>query len=440
MPKTIVAVIDAGGRGSALIEAYAKSPKVNELIAIPGNDLMQINTQKPVHIFPGLKTTSKAEILEICRDFNVTLIDVAQDNAIEAGVSDLLRENGFDVVGSSKLAGQIEWDKTFARKILEQTRALQPEYASFNNFQEGIDYINSRPDQPYFIKASGLAEGKGAMPAKNKIEGIMRIEELKKFGKSGESFLIEDWLIGEEFSAFAVSDGTNFDFLGFAQDYKRALDGDLGENTGGMGCSTPPLVVTENIAGQAYELITETLLALKGDNRPFQGIIYLGGIVVENKVYVIEYNARWGDPEVECILPGIENDWFDVGMACAQGKLDQIKIKHDGKSRVVIAACSKGYPGDYSQVKGREITGFDELMKTPDIKVYGAGTKKADGKYTANGGRLFYVAAEGSNVIQAREKAYSALEKVSITGGNGEDLLHYRKDIGYRDATRLQGE
>jgi phosphoribosylamine---glycine ligase len=441
--KTIIAVIDAGGRGSALIDKYSQSKHVDELIAIPGNDLMQINTTKPVHIFPHLKTTSKDEILEICKQFKVSLVDVSQDNAIEAGVSDLLRENEFKVVGPSRLAGQLEWDKTFSRELLLQTRALQPEYVVFDSEDDGIKYIKSQIDKPRFIKAFGLAEGKGALSAKDKKEAIERIKELKKFGEGGRKYLIEDWLIGEEFSAFSICDGVNYQFLGFAQDHKRALDGDKGENTGGMGCSTPPLVVTKDVARKANETIAETLDALKSVNRPFAGIIYFGGIVVqqdgENKVYVIEFNARWGDPEVECILPGIKNDWYEVGIACAEGKLNTIKIRHDGRYRIVVAVASRGYPTDYSKVKGRKIEGFDDLIKTPGIKIYGAGVKKAGGDLTANGGRLFYVVAEGKNVIDARENVYSALKKVSIKGDKkGENLLRYRTDIGYRDVTRLK--
>lgn len=194
--KTKVVVIDGGGRGAALIHAYSKSSQVDELIAIPGNDLMQTLTKKKVTIHPDLKTTSVQEILKICQKEKPALIDVAQDNAVEAGLSDILREKGFNVIGPSKAAGQIEWDKAFSRKILQQTRANQPEFKAFTSFDAGIKYIKKSPDKPRFIKAAGLAEGKGALPAKNNSEAIARIKELARFGKAAESFLIEDWLIG----------------------------------------------------------------------------------------------------------------------------------------------------------------------------------------------------------------------------------------------------
>lgn len=442
--KTIVAVIDGGGRGAALVDAYAKSPKVDEIIAIPGNDLMQLNTKKPVYIYPKLKTTSKEEILKICNEFSVTLVDVAQDNAVEAGVSDLLRQNGFKVVGASKTAGRLEWDKAWSRDFMVQYGLPVPQYKVCHSELEGIAFLKSQTDHPWFIKASGLAEGKGVIPARNNEYAAQAIREMSRFGKSGETYLIEQALIGEEFSAFAISDAEGFQFLGAAQDHKRIDDGDNGPNTGGMGCATPPLVVDENIKKQIMEIFEKTFDGLKKEGLTYQGVLYLGGMVVNEggnkKVYIIEYNCRWGDPEVECILPGINNDWFDVGTAVDQNMLKGVKIEADGKSRVAIACASLGYPEDYSKVKGREIFGLAELTQLPGVKIYGAGVKKEGDKYLANGGRLFYVIAEGDTIIEAREAAYRALEKVSIKGDKGEKLLHYRTDIGYRDVKRLSNE
>lgn len=432
-----VAVIEAGGRGSALIDAYAKSPKVDELIAIPGNDLMQINTSKKVLTFPNLKTTSKDEILKICREFQVSLIDVAQDNAIEAGVADLLRDNGFKVVGASQDAGRLEWDKAWSREFMVKYNLPAPKFWVFNDAGKAEKFLKSSKERPFVIKAAGLAEGKGVIIAQNIAQALEAVSEMSKFGASGETFLIEEFLEGEEFSCFAISDGNSYQIIGNAQDHKRVNDGDEGPNTGGMGCSTPALIIDANIQSQIDEIFKKTFDGLRKENLIYQGILYLGGIVVDNKVFMIEFNSRWGDPEVECILPGFVNDWFEVGMAVAEGKLISIVFRHDGKSRIAVAAASKGYPEDYSKVKGKGIAGIDKLIKIPGIKVYGAGTKLLNGKYVANGGRLFYVVAEGKDVIEARKKAYSALKTVSIPGKGQENLLHYRKDIGYRDVERL---
>lgn len=452
--KTVVAIIDAGGRGSALVDAYAKSSLVDEIICIPGNDLMEINTHKPVHIYPSLKTTSRDEILQICKEFSVSLVDVAQDNAVEAGVSDLLRENGFKVIGASRNAGRLEWDKAWSRDFMVKYGLPVPAYQVCSSKEEGLKFLQSQKDQAWFIKAAGLAEGKGVIPARDNAHAVEAIEEMSRFGTAGSTFLIEQALVGEEFSAFAISDAEGWQFLGAAQDHKRVDDGDLGPNTGGMGCSTPPLVVDANIRSQIENIFKKTFEGLKSEGLSYQGVLYLGGIVVrednQDKVYIIEYNARWGDPEVECILPGILNDWFEVGLAVSGNRLSDIQIENDGKYRVAIAACSLGYPEDYSKVKGKEILGLDQVISTPGIKVYGAGVKRGSQQvnpermegvinnvYTANGGRLFYVIAEGKDVVEAREKAYEALEKVSIHGENGGNLLHFRKDIGYRDVNRL---
>jgi phosphoribosylamine--glycine ligase len=439
--KTIVAVIDAGGRGAALVDAYAKSPLVDEIIAIPGNDLMKFVTSKPVHTYPDLKTTSKDEILKICQEFQVSFIDVAQDNAVEAGVSDLLRENGFKVFGASKAAGQLEWDKAWSRDFMVKNDLPVPAYQVCSSEEEGLKFLQSQKDQAWFIKAAGLAEGKGVIPARDNAQAIEAIKEMSRFGNAGATYLIEQALVGEEFSAFAIADSGGWQYLGAAQDHKRVDDGDLGPNTGGMGCATPPLVVDQNIRAQIDEIFNKTFAGLKKEELEYQGVLYLGGIVVseegQEKVYIIEYNARWGDPEVECILPGIENDWYQIGLAVSDNRLSQIKITNDGRTRIAVAGASLGYPEDYSKVKGREILGLSEFIKSEDLKIYGAGVKIKDGKYIASGGRLFYVVASGKDTREARDKAYKALETISIPGENQENLLHFRKDIGYRDVDRL---
>lgn len=435
--KNIVAVIDAGGRGSALIDAFAKSPRVDELIAIPGNDLMQINTKKKVHTFSHLKTTSRDEILKICKEHKVAIVDVAQENAIETGVSDLLRANGFKVFGPPKSAGQIEWDKSYSREFMLKYNLPAPKFWVFNSPKKAKGFLKSQPERPFVVKASGLAEGKGVIVAANISQAIDAVSEMAKFGSSGEKFLIEEFLDGEEFSSYAISDGKTFQYIASAQDHKRVFDRDEGPNTGGMGCSTTPLAITEKIKNQILKIFEKTFNGLRTEGKPYTGILYLGGMVVKGKVFIIEFNARWGDPEVECILPGIKNDWFEVALALAQGEFNKVKISHDGKARIVVAAASKGYPQDYSEVKGKEILGLNKLIKDTTVKIYGAGVREEGNRYFANGGRLFYVVGEGKDVIEAGNKVYKALEKVSIPKENGENLLHYRKDIGYRDVARL---
>jgi len=435
--KHTIVVIDGGGRGSALVAAYSKSPQVGKILAIPGNDYMQKTSTKPVVTYPDLKTTSTKEIVEICKKEHVDFIDVAQDNAVAVGLVDALREEGFTVFGPTKAEGELEWSKAFSREFMKRHNIAQPDFVVFDSVEGGLEYLQQQPDQPWFVKASGLAEGKGALPAANNAEAEERIVELQKFGEAGKTYLLEKWLksvdgsVAEEFSAFAISDGVSWQMIGYAQDHKRALDGDKGENTGGMGVSTPPLVVTENIKKQTEEIFSKTFEGMKKEGRAYRGILYLGGILVGGNIYVVEYNARWGDPEVEVLLPGIQNDYYEIACAVTQKKLKDMLIKTDGKSRVAVAGAAKGYPGDYTNVKGKKISGLESIL---NALIYGAGIKAEGNNFVVNGGRIFYVVGEGKDVLEAREKAYAAMKNISIEGNN----LQYRSDIGWRDVSRIK--
>lgn len=437
-----VLVVDGGGRGSALVDKYSESPYVARVLAVPGNDLMKVGALKPIETFPALKTVSVSEIIKICLREKVDLVDVAQDNAVEAGlVSRLQYYNGISVVGPTRAAGEIEWNKAWAREFGQRYELPQPHFKICLSQDEGIQYLSSQPDQPWFVKASGLAEGKGALPAKNRQEAVERVSEISRFGKAGEVFLIEKWLQSkdgtpaEEFSTYVFSDGENYKLVGSAQDHKRVYDNDKGENTGGMGCSSPPLALTtELMKSIEKKILARTLKGLSFEGRSYKGVLYLGGIVIESEPYVIEFNARWGDPEAQVVLPSLVNDLFEVSMAIVEGRLGSIDFENDGKARVVVAGASRGYPGDYNHVRGKRIYGLDEVRKIKGIRLYGAGVKVEDGKYYVAGGRLFYIVGEGKTVIEARSRAYEAMSRVSIEGNN----LHYRTDIGWRDVERLR--
>lgn len=447
MAEQTVAIIGGGGREVAQAEAYSKSKYTSRIIGMPGNDMMAIGLEKSVKTFPKLKTTDVKEIVALCKEEHVSLVDVAQENAIEAGLVDALEKEGIPVLGPTKAAGQIEWDKPFFREEIAVKYGLpQPIFMVCRSEAEGIAYLEAQPDGAWFVKAGGLCEGKGALPAKNRAEAIERIHQMRSFKNgAGSTYLIEEWLRnsdgtnGEEFSTFGISDGETIRVLGDAQDHKRVNNFDTGENTGGTGCSTPPLVLTENIKQQIQLILNKTILGLQAEGRPYKGILYLGGMLVRQqeqqppKLYFIEPNARWGDPEAEVIVPGIKNDFFEMAMMAINGELKHFRVKRDGKARVSVAGMSRGYPGNYEAVKGKRIHGLDEAMKLNGVKVYGAGIKVIEGKYFAMGGRLFHIVGEGKNVIEARERAYSAMSLISIDGNN----LDYRTDIGWRDVARL---
>lgn len=429
-----VLIVDGGGRGAALADKYSKSNKVGRILVVPGNDLMQISADKPVITYQHLKTTSIPEILKICKKEKVDLVDVAQDNAVAAGLVDAVKKLKIPVFGPAKLAGQIEWDKAWARGFMQRYQLPSPKFHTFHSEKKGIEFVKQYPQSKWFVKASGLAEGKGVIPASNITETIDAIKQMQKFGPSGKTYLLEEWLVGEEFSAFALCDGESFKTVGFAQDHKRVNDGDLGPNTGGMGCVSNPLVIS-NIKDQISKIFEKTINGLIKEKRPYKGVLYLGGMVVDGRVMIIEFNARWGDPEAEVLLSSIKNDFFDLANDVILGKLKKVKIIVDKKVRVAVAATAKGYPEDYSKVKGKKVFGIEKAVKT-GVKVYGAGIKRADGDYVVNGGRVLYVVGEGKDVKEAREKAYQAMKLINIEGNN----LHYRKDIGWRDSERMRGK
>jgi len=429
--KTIL-ITDGGGRGAALVDKYGQSEQVGKILVVPGNDLMQINTTKSVVTYPDLKTTSVKEILEIAQLEKVDLVDVSQDNAVEVGLVNELNKIEIQTVGPTREAGQIEWDKAWAREFMKKYQIPSPEYSVYHSEEEALKDIRD-PNRKWFVKASGLAEGKGALPAESSEELIAAIKEMAKFGPAGETILIEEWKTGEEFSAFALCDGENFVYVGSAQDHKRVNDGDTGPNTGGMGCVSNPRIVDQNIKKQVGEIFAKVIEGMKKEGRPYKGVLYLGGMVVKGEVFIIEFNARWGDPEAQVIIPSIKNDLYEINNAIILGKLNDLNLEIDNKIRVVVAAVAKGYPVDYSAVKGKRIFGIEEVVKT-GVKVYGAGIKKAGNDWVINGGRILYVIGEGNNVIEAREKAYQAMKLISIEGDN----LHYRTDIGWRDLERIK--
>lgn len=444
--KYSVAVIGGGGRESALISAYSQSPNVDKLLAIPGNDFMLLGREN-LTTFPDIKTTDVEKIVEICQRRKVSFVDVAQDNAVAAGLVNKLSDAEIPTIGPTQEAGEIEWDKAWSREAMTRWGIPQPEYRIFTTPKDGINYLKQKADQKWFVKASGLAEGKGALPAKSNSEALERIKELAKFGNSSDQFLLEEWLegddgsAGEEFSAFAVSDGKNWQLIGYAQDHKRALDNDQGENTGGMGCVSNPLIITENIDKQTKDIFSKTFDGLQQEGRPYKGILYFGGMAVKRdgqvKVYGIEFNGRWGDPEAEVIIPGIQNDLLELGLAVHNQTLDKIKLQTDGKTRVSVALTAEGYPGEYSSQKGKMITGIEEVLKLPNTQLFGAGIRRdANGGFSINGGRVLHVVGEGENISEARENAYKAASLLGVEGSH----FHYRRDIGWRDVERLENK
>ncbi len=435
--KATVAVIGSGGREHALVKAYANSPCVGRVLVFPGNDFMKTRSSIPVVPYQAFTTRSVAQIAAECIKQSVVLVDVAQDDAVEAGLANATRRAGIATVGPSKEAGQIEWDKNWSRELMNRAGILQPAFKTFSTLEDGKQYVEeffaSNPGKKVFVKAAGLALGKGAQPGETKEEALQSIDVVQQYGNE---YLVEEWIEGdggqpgEEFSAFAYCDGEHWQLVGYAQDHKRAFDGDKGPNTGGMGCVSNPLVIDERIDTQTKANFDRIFAQLKSEGRPYQGVLYFGGMVVKQdgqpKVYAVECNARWGDPEAEVIVPSIATDFFKLNMAVAQGRLNEINIQTDGLTRVSIAGAAEGYPG--KAVRDTDIIGLD--IHDENVTIYGAGIRRGSNGWCANGGRLFHVVGKGRNVHDARTQAYAAMEKIQFQG-------FFRRDIGWRDVQRL---
>ena len=445
MPReNIVAVIDKGGRGAVLASKYLQSPDVDRIIAIPGNDMMAQGKEKPVETYPMLRTTDVNEIADLCRSRNVALADVSSSKAVRAGLADALRANGVATVGPGMRAGEIEWSKAFAREFGKRHMIPQPEFYIAVGIPPAMRYVDTRAFRPLFIKADGLMGGSGSI-------GALTIEEariaIKKLGGTKsplhKKVVIEEWLTGdgmitgEEFSAFAMSDGRDVQLLGFAQDYNKAESGERGSNTGGMGASTPHSAITPAIEEYTTILFDRAIRCLKKEGRKYNGVLYMGGMLVhkdgELRLYVLEWNARWGEPEAQVVVPGIIDDYFRLNMGVARGEITSHRIANDGKARVAVTAAARGYPEDYSKAIGKEIVGLDRAAKVDGVTIFGAGVKIENGRYYANGGRLFYVVAEDWNTNGARERAYAAMSEIQVEDNN----LHFRDDIGMPHMDRI---
>jgi phosphoribosylamine---glycine ligase len=430
-----VMVVGRGGREIALVRKYSQSPRVSKIIAIDGNDWMSKISEKFVDIHSDIKPAETFRIAKLCEQLGVDLVDVSQDSSVQAGLVDSLNLYKIPVAGPTREAGRIEWDKNSTRILGEVLGLPQPAYVSIQTEEQAKKFLElQKENTDWFVKASGLAEGKGAIPATSKKEVLDAIRTLKRdFSEAAETILIEEWLKGEEFSAFAISNGKSFKILGFAQDHKRECDGDKGENTGGMGAVSHPLLITPEIARQTGDIFRKVLIG----RGTYRGVLFLGGIVVKGKVYVIEFNARWGDPEAQVIIPGLKVDLFSMGMATTKGSLAKMNISDDGKVRVVVVGAAKGYPRvkEYSQVKGKQIHGLDEAAKIQGVTISAPGVRIIGNKHYADGhGRIINVEGEGGNVLEAREKVDEAFERIKME----DNYLSRRTDIGWRDVERLR--
>jgi phosphoribosylamine--glycine ligase len=432
-----VLIIGGGAREHAISQAYEKSPQVKKIVVAPGNDFIAYKRQKEVAIDKSCNLKNPDSILEIANKHKPDLIDVAQDDALAAGTVDLLQKHGFQVFGPTKKAASIEWDKKWSREFMKRHQIPTPKFKYFDSEERAISYVKETYEKEQlkviYVKATGLCSGKGALRSENLEEAIENIKKMKNFGEAGKTFLIEEGLIGEEFSYYVITDGRNYKVFKSAQDNKTVFNFDKGNQTGGMGAVSPAMIASSISKEIEEQLIAKAINGMKEEGIIYVGILYLGGIVVNGRPVNIEYNARWGDPECQVVLPSLETDYVDLVLACLSGKLDEINIKQDNKTRVCVVGASRGYPNAYENAKCKRIYGLERAESIRGVKIFGAAINIRDGKLYANGGRLFSVVAEGADIIEAKQKAYSAISNIDIEGNN----LHYRTDIGWRDVGRF---
>ena len=416
-----VVIIGSGGREHALALKIKESPTLKKLYLLPGNPGTRFLGEN-VNINPS----EQIKVVEFCKEKKIDLVVIGPELTLVEGLANVLRENQINVFGPNKEAAQIESSKYFAKQVMKEAGVPTAKYLAFtsNMLAPARDYIKNKK-YPCVIKADGLAAGKGVFicnDSKDAEEALNLIFHDKVFGESGEKVLVEEFLVGEEISVFAICDGNEFICLPASQDHKRIGDNDTGKNTGGMGAYAPAPIVTPKI----FEVIKNRIFypviqTLNKRNASFIGCLYAGLIITDEGVKVIEFNCRFGDPETQVVLPVIKGDFLSLLYTASLGKIDKAAVEYNGGSSVCVVAASKGYPDSFE--KGFEISGLDVLPA--DIIVYHAGTKEENGKIFTNGGRVLGVTSvlPDFNLMLAKDKVYEALEKINFKN------IYYRKDI-----------
>ena len=416
-----VLVVGGGGREHALIRKIKESSKVSEIACCPGNGGISYDAK----CYP-VSATDIDGVVALAKEISADWVVVAPDDPLVAGMVDALNENGFKTFGPKANAAIIEGSKVFSKNLMLKYNIPTAEYKVFNNPSDAIAYIKEKNEFPTVIKADGLALGKGVLIPETLEEaeaGIKEIMEDKIFGASGNNVVVEEFLTGPEVSVLAFTDGKCVKPMVSSKDHKRAYDNDEGLNTGGMGTISPNPYYTDEIAKTCMDTIfIPTINAMNKEGRTFKGCLYFGLMITPNGPKVIEYNARFGDPEAQVVLPRLETDLVDICEAVIDEKLSDLDIKWKDGAAACVVIASGGYPVAYE--KGKEISGLDENGQVDGAIVYHAGTKFENGKFLTNGGRVLGVTAVADTLDEALEKAYKAVSKIKF------DEMHFRKDIG----------
>ncbi len=421
-----VLVVGGGGREHALVWKIAQSPLVKEIYCAPGNPGIA-----GLAICAHIPADDIDALLDFARAEKINLTVVGPEVPLTMGIVDRFQAAGLEIFGPNQAAACIEGSKSFSKDLMAKYAIPTAAYQTFTDRDAAVAYINEQ-GAPIVVKADGLAAGKGVIVAMTEAQAIEAINDImldKVFGAAGASVVIEEFMDGEEASFFAFTDGKNVLPLASSQDHKRAFDNDEGPNTGGMGAYSPAPVVTAALHDEIVETIVKpTIAGMANDGCPYSGILYVGLMIKDGKPRVVEYNARFGDPEAQPLLMRMKSDIVPVLQACARGNLQQDSIEWHDKAAVCVAMASGGYPAAYE--KGFEITGLEEVLAMDDVMVFHAGTTLEDGKIVNAGGRVLGVTGLGDTVAEAIDCAYRAVAKIHWNG------VHFRKDIGQKALNR----
>lgn len=417
-----VLVVGGGGREHALVRKIKESKKVDEIFCTPGNGGISYDAK----CF-DVAATDIDGVVNLAKEIKADLVVVAPDDPLVAGMVDALNEAGFKTFGPRANAAIIEGSKVFSKELMQKYNIPTAEYKVFDNAEEAIEYIKERNEFPTVIKADGLALGKGVIIPENlddAIAGVKEIMEDKIFGASGNNIVVEEFLTGPEVSVLAFTDGKCVKPMVSSMDHKRALDGDKGLNTGGMGTVSPNPYYTQEVANECMDKIfMPTINAMNNEGRTFKGCLYFGLMITPKGPKVIEYNCRFGDPETQVVLPRLKTDIVDIFEAIDSETLSDLDVEWSDDACACVIMASGGYPKSYP--KGIEITGLSN-GQLDGVTVYHAGTKLQGNELVTSGGRVLGVTALGDTLENALKKSYDAVGKIHFEGA------HYRRDIGKR--------
>ena len=415
-----VLIVGSGGREHAIAFACAKSPKVDKIYCAPGNaGIAQIAECVPI----GAMEFDK--LVDFAKSNAIDLTVIGMDDPLVGGIVDVFEKEGLRVFGPRKNAAILEGSKAFSKELMRKYNIPTAAYETFTSADDACRYLETA-DYPIVLKADGLALGKGVIICNTKDEAMAGVKTLmtdKQFGDAGNTIVIEEFMTGREVSVLSFVDGNTIKIMSSAQDHKRAKDGDQGLNTGGMGNFSPSPFYTPEVDKFCKEHIYQaTVDAMKAEGRPFKGVIFFGLMLTPKGPKVLEYNARFGDPEAQVVLPRMKNDIIDVVEACIDGTLDKIDLQFEDNACVCVVLASDGYPVAYE--KGKLITGFENFDGKDDYFCFHAGTKLTDDGIVTNGGRVLGITALGKDLKEARAKAYEATEWIQF------ENKYMRHDIG----------